>query len=415
MSKFSYLYADPSVGGFSASLAAKMNDGSGSGPTPYGTYDRDTSFVSESVDVCKWTARRLGHPVMQLEFNSGSIWACFEEAVSEYSLHINNYNIKNWLWESYGSDDKISGSGWSNEDTASITMGTGSATVMHGHLGTAFHLSKQYGEAANVGGELTLHTGSLALTASKQVYDLQTESNISSSHAGKRLEIQRVFNMGPSAITRFYDPFAGSFEQRNMLDAFGMSNTAPAVTYMMRPISHDISRAQAIETNDLIRKSAYSFELVNNKLRIFPRPTSTDAGDKLWFHYYVRDEQVSTTRSSTTNKVTDPSNIPYKFITYEEINAAGRQWIRKFTLALAKELLGIIRSKYASLPLPNGEVTMDGEALKAEGREEKTMLLEELKEFLDSVTLVERSRAEADTAAANQELLARSPLQIYIG
>ena len=413
MSKFSYLYADPTTGGFSSSLAQKTI-GTGSGPTPYGTYDADAAFISESVDVCKWTARRLGHPVMQLEFNSGSIWACFEEAVSEYSLHINNYNMKNWLWDSYGADTKNSGSQWSNS-TSSATMGTGSISVTHGHLGTAFHLSKQYGEAVNVGGEITLHTGSISLSSSKQVYDLQTESNISSSHTGKRLEIQRVFNMGPSAITRFYDPFAGSFEQRNMLDAFGMSNVAPAVTYIMRPISHDISRAQAIETNDLVRKSAYSFELVNNKLRIFPRPASGDAGDKIWFHYYVRDEQVSTTRSSTSNRVTDPSNIPYKFITYNEINAAGRQWIRKYALALSKELLGIIRSKYAALPLPNGEVTMDGESLKAEGREEKTMLLEELKEFLDSVTLSERSRAEADTAEANQQLLARSPLLIYIG
>ncbi len=414
MSKFSYLYTDPTVTGFSASLALKTI-GTGTGPTPYGTYDTDISFVSESVDVCKWTARRLGHPVMQLEFSSGSIWACFEEAVSEYSLHINNYNMKNWLWDSYGADTKKSGSQWSNAGASSNTMGTGSIQPTHGHLGTAFYLSKQYGETANVGGEITLHTGSISLSTSKQVYDLQTESNISSSHTGKRLEIQRVFNMGPSAITRFYDPFAGSFEQRNMLDAFGMSNVAPAVTYIMRPISHDISRAQAIETNDLIRKSAYSFELVNNKLRIFPRPASADEGDKIWFHYYVRDEQVSTTRSSTINKVTDPSNIPYKFITYNEINAAGRQWIRKYTLALAKELLGIIRSKYAALPLPNGEISMDGEALKAEGREEKTMLLEELKEFLDSVTLSERSRAEADTAEANQQLLARSPLQIYIG
>jgi len=413
MSKFSYLYADPTVGGFSSSLTAKQA-GTGFGPTPYGTYDADTSFVSESVDVCKWTARRLGHPVMQLEFSSGSIWACFEEAVSEYSLHINNYNMKNWLWDSYGADTKNSGSQWSNS-TSSATMGTGSISVTHGHLGTAFHLSKQYGESVNVGGEITLHTGSISLSSSKQVYDLQTESNISSSHTGKRLEIQRIFNMGPSAITRFYDPFAGSFEQRNMLDAFGMSNAAPAVTYIMRPISHDISRAQAIETNDLIRKSAYSFEIVNNKLRIFPIPKSVDAGDKIWFHYYVRDEQVSTTRSSTINKVTDPSNIPYKFITYNEINAAGRQWIRKYALALSKELLGIIRSKYAALPLPNGEVSMDGEALKAEGREEKVMLLDELKEFLDSVTLAERSRAEADTAEANQQLLARSPLQIYIG
>ena len=121
MSKFSYLYTDHTTGGFSSSLALK-GCGSGSGPTPYGTYDADTSFVSESVDVCKWTAKRLGHPVMQLEINSGSIWACFEEAVSEYSLHINNFNMKNWLWESYGADNKKSGSVGGNAGTSCSTM-----------------------------------------------------------------------------------------------------------------------------------------------------------------------------------------------------------------------------------------------------------------------------------------------------
>jgi hypothetical protein len=400
MSKFSYLYADPTV----PSQVV--------GSTPYGTYDNDSSFVSESINVCKWSARRLGHPVMQLEFSSGSIYACFEEAVSEYSLHINNFNMKNWLWESYGADNKKSGSEWSNDGSSSL-MGTGSLSVTHPHMGTTFVLSEQYGQAAAVGGDVTLKSGSLTLVNKQQDYNLQDWATVSES--GNRLIIQRIYNQGPSAITRFYDPFAGSFEQRNMLDAFGFGNVAPAVTYIMRPISYDISRAQAIETNDLIRKSAYSFHIVNNVLKLFPRPTSTDDGNKVWFEYFVRDDIVDTSRTYTTNKVTDPSNIPYTFITYEEINAAGRQWIRKYTLSLAKELLGIIRSKYASLPLPNGEVTMDGEALKAEGREEKTALLEELREFLDSVTLAERSRAEADTAAANQELLARSPLTIYIG
>ena len=114
-------------------------------------------------------------------------------------------------------------------------------------------------------------------------------------------------------------------------------------------------------------------------------------------------------------KVSDPSNVPYQFITYEEINASGRQWIRKMTLALAKELLGIIRSKYASMPLPNGEVSLDGEGLKAEGREEKINLIEELKEFLESVSLSERARQEQEQADANQAVLAKAPLQIYIG
>lgn len=403
--KFLYLYVDPTSPSQSV------------GATPYGIYDNDNAFVSESLTVCKWVARRLGHPVMQLEFGSGSIYSMFEEAVSEYSLHINNYNMKNWMWDSYGSDSRLSGSGYSNAETSSgSSMGTGSIQTTHGHMGTSFYLSKQYGEAVNVGGELTLHTASIVLTSSKQVYNLQTEArDMDSGHSGSRLEIQRVFNQGPSAITRFYDAFAGSFEQRQMLDAFGFGNVSPAVSYIMRPVSYDIARAQSIETNDLVRKSAYSFELVNNELRIFPIPKSADAGEKIYFQYYLRDDQTSTTRGSTVNKVTDPSNVPYKFITYSEINASGRQWIRKFALALSKELLGIIRSKFAALPIPGGEVSMDGEALKAEGREEKTELLEELKEFLESMTLTERSKAEQEQAEANSAVLARAPLGIYIG
>ena len=403
--KFLYLYVDPTSPSQSV------------GATPYGIYDNDNAFVSESLTVCKWVARRLGHPVMQLEFGSGSIYSMFEEAVSEYSLHINNYNMKNWMWDSYGSDSRLSGSGYSNSTSSSGTdMGTGSIQTTHGHMGTSFYLSKQYGEAVNVGGELTLHTASIVLTSSKQVYNLQTEArDMDSGHSGSRLEIQRVFNQGPSAITRFYDAFAGSFDQRQMLDAFGFGNVSPAVSYIMRPVSYDIARAQSIETNDLVRKSAYSFELVNNELRIFPIPKSADAGEKIYFQYYLRDDQTSTTRGSTVNKVTDPSNVPYKFITYSEINASGRQWIRKFALALSKELLGIIRSKFAALPIPGGEVSMDGEALKAEGREEKTELLEELKEFLESMTLTERSKAEQEQAEANSAVLARAPLGIYIG
>ena len=254
--KFSYLYEDPS----------KPADVVGN--TPYGTYDNDTTFQSESFQACKFVARRLGHPIMQLEFNTGSLYATFEEAVSEYSTQINHYNMKNWMWESYGSENRVSGSGYSADGTD--TMGTGSLEAQSPHMGTTFFLSDQYGEAVNVGGGLNLYSGSIALSASNQMYDLETDATLEKS--GRRLEIQRIFNYGPAAITRFYDPFAGSFEQRQMLDAFGFGNVAPAVSFIMRPISYDIARAQAIETNDRIRKSAYSFELVNNKLRIFPIP-----------------------------------------------------------------------------------------------------------------------------------------------
>ena len=401
MPKSDYIYSDPTVNNFTSETT----------PTPYGIYDNDAAFVSESVDVAKYVSRKLGHPVMQLEFNSSSIWACFEEATSDYSQYINTYNMKNWLWDEYGNTNRVSGSGFSNN--VGSTMGTGSVEPTHPNMGMSFFLSEQYGEAVNIGGSTEMYSGSITLSSSKQEYDLENDSTLEKT--GDRLEIQRVFNYGPAAITRFYDPFAGSFDQRNMLDEFGMGNVSPSVSFIMRPIHQDITRAQAIETNDRIRKSAYSFELVNNKLRVFPIPDTDDIGDKVYFQYYLRSERADTTKSHTQNKVTDPSNVPYKFITYSEINAAGRQWIRRYCLALAKELLGIIRSKYASMPLPNGEVSLDGEGLKAEGREEKANLLEELKEFLESVSLSERARQEQEQADAQQSVLNKAPLGIYIG
>jgi len=394
MSKFSFLYADPT-----STLQV-------TGSTPHAIYDTDTEFQSDSLTVCKYVARKLGHPVMQLEFNSGSIYATFEEAISEYSQQINHYNTKNWMWEHYGSSNRVSGSSMSS---------TGSHEPEAAHMGSSFLLSEQYGEAVNVGGGVTMFTGSITLTGSKQTYDLETESNITASHNNKRLEIQKVFNKGPAAIAKFYDPFAGTYDNIELLDSFGFGNVSPAVSYILRPISYDLARANAIETNDLIRKSAYSFEIINNKMRIFPAPEDDDAGDKIFFHYYVKGDRQSTTRTYTNSKVSDPSNIPYKFITYAEINAPGRNWIRKYTLALSKELLGIIRSKYASMPLPNGEVSLDGEALKAEGREEKANLLEELKEFLESVSLAEGSRKEQEVADAQQAVLNKAPLKIYLG
>jgi hypothetical protein len=394
MSKFLFLYTEPT-----STLQV-------TGSTPHGIYDTDSEFQTDSLTVCKYVASKLGHPVMQLEFNSGSIYACFEEAVSEYSQQINHYNTKNWLWEHYG-----------NTSTGSNFSSTGSHQAESPNGGMSlFTLSEQYGQAVNVGGNATMFTGSITLTGSQQVYDLPTEASLESSiGSGNRLEIQRVFNEGPAAISKFYDPFAGTYDNIELLDSFGFGNVSPAVSYILRPISYDLARANAIETNDLVRKAAYSFELINNKIRIFPRPEDDDAGEKIYFHYYKRNDRIDVTQDYTTNKVSDPSNIPYKFITYSEVNSMGRNWIRKYTLALAKELLGIIRSKYASLPLPNGEVNMDGEALKSEGREEKANLLEELSTFLEAVSKKEQAITEQEVANAQQEVLNKAPLKIYIG
>ena len=392
MPKLEYAYTDPS-------------DTFIEGQTPYGTYDSDTTFQTDIISVTKWCAKRLGFPVLQLEIPSGSIYACFEESVNEYSQHINNYNIKNWMWEQYGEKNRISGS-----------LSTGSANPVTPSLGPSITLSDKYGQAVGLNENYDLKKGFITLTGSKQDYDLQNVwANVSES--GKRIEVHRVFNHQPAAVSRFYDPYAGTFDQRQLLDAFGFGNVSPAISFVLKPISYDLARANAIETSDLVRKSAYSFEIHNNNLRIFPEPQKGDAGERIWFEYYVKDDIRNTNNVSASLQggVSDPSNVPYRFITYSSINQPGRQWIRKYTYALAKELLGIIRSKYSSMPIPDGEVTLDGEALKTEGREEKTQLLEELKEFLESVSLTEKLKAEAEESNAQREVLAKAPLNIYIG
>ena len=393
MPKLDYAYTDPS----GSTLVT--------GQTPYGTYDNDSTFQTDIISVTKWCAKRLGFPVLQLEIPSGSIYACFEEAVNEYSQHINNYNIKNWMWEQYGEKSRITGS-----------LGTGSLDPVTPSLGPSITLSDKSGQVVGLNENFDLKKGYITLSGSKQDYELQEVwANVSESR--KRIEVHRVFNHMPASVSRFYDPYAGTFDQRQLLDAFGFGNVSPAISFVLKPISYDLARANAIETSDLVRKSAYSFEIHNNNLRIFPEPLDGDAGEKIWFEYYVKDDIRNTNNVSASLQggVSDPSNVPYKFITYSSINQPGRQWIRKYTYALAKELLGIIRSKYSSMQIPDGEVTLDGEALKTEGREEKQQLLEELKEFLESVSLTEKLKAEAEEANAQQEVLAKAPFPVFIG
>ena len=200
-----------------------------------------------------------------------------------------------------------------------------------------------------------------------------------------------------------------------MMDSFGWGNMTPAVQFMMMPIYADLLRIQAIEFNDQIRKSAYTFELVNNKIRIFPKPTKNY---KLHFHYLVkseRDNPLQTRYGETSDVVSDYSNVPYNFMQYRFINDVGKQWIRKYGLALSKELLGMIRSKYGSIPVPGAETTLDGDTLRGEASAEKEALVTDLRENLEAASRKMMLEADSDEATRLQEKLQKVPLPIYIG
>ena len=181
----------------------------------------------------------------------------------------------------------------------------------------------------------------------------------------------------------------------------------------MMPVYADMLRIQAIEFNDQIRKSAYSFELINNKLRLFPIPNGSNF-DTVWFQY-IKKADRSNPLKGATGTISDFSNVPYQNVTYSNINVVGKQWIRKYTLALAKEMLGYIRGKYSALPIPNAEITLNGADLISAAQTEKEGLVTELKETLDTMSRQMQLERKSAEATSLQEQFNKIPLKIYIG
>ena len=377
------------------------NPGTISGSTPYGFYDEDTEFKSEGPKFAKWCSRKLGYPIVQLELVSGSFYACFEEAITEYSSHVNEYNIKENM-------SKLQGAPTSSNFTHQLVS----------DLGRAISVSEYYGAEAGVGGSVDWKDGYVNITSSVQVYDLDKWSR---EHGpGKDIEIKRVFHEATPAITRYFDPYVGTgYGTQNVLDGFGWGNMTPAVTFTMMPINEDMLRVQAIELNDQVRKSSYSFELINNKLRIFPIPTTSF---KLRFQYIHKEDRWTTydinqsgSAGGVKNVQSDFSNIRYDNMEYTQINDPGKQWIRQFGICLVKELLGLIRSKYGSIPIPGAETTLDGETLRSEAIAEKERLITQLREMLELASSQELMESEATEADHAMELLKKVPNKIYTG
>ena len=366
------------------------------GQTPFAFYDADTSFVSDVDNTATWCAKRLGYPIIDIELQSGSLYAVFEEAITEYSSQVNYFNIKENLLTLQGT---ASGSNLTHRE---ITP----------NFDRTITLAQQYGTEAGVGGDVTYKSGSISVSKEAgQNYNLDNLwTNVAES--GKSIEIKRVFYEPPAAITSFFDPYVGTGAGSDqMLQGFGWGNYSPAVNFLMLPMYDDLLRVQAIEFNDHIRKSAYTFELVNNQLKVFPIPTSAA---KIWFEYIVENDRKNPLKTNS-GSITDFSNATYNNMSYTEINHAGKQWIRKYTLALAKELLGNIRSKYGSIPIPGGETNLDGDTLRNEATTEKENLLTQLREDLEATSRRNMLERQKDESEFMSETLNRIPYPIYIG
>ena len=353
------------------------------GNTPFGFYDYDYQFQTDADKVANFCARRLGYPLVDVELQDINFYTAFEEAVTTYGNEIYAFKVR---------QDFLSMEGAS----------TGSAlnnSVIQPNFGAIVRMSNQYGEEAGVGGTVEWYTGSFYTSASVQDYDMNAWAASSASLAsGDTIEIKRVFYESPPAIVRYFDPYAGTGTgMMNMLDTFGWGNYSPAINFMLMPLNYDLQKIQAIEFNDQIRKSNYSFELVNNRLRLFPIPTVDDG--RMFFEYIKNSERNNPVMANSAALVSNVSNVPYANPNYTQINSIGRQWIFEYTLALVKEMLGYVRGKYGTIPIPGADVTLNHADLITAATAEKNLLLEKLKLYLDDTSrdkLLERRALEAD-------------------
>ena len=345
------------------------------GSTPYGFFDTDIDFVFEVDRAAHWCATSLGYPTMDVELIDVHMYASFEAAIMEYSNHVNQFNIQQNMLNLLGAS-------------------TGS-NLTHRNVPVSFggliQIANEYGTAAGLNGTISVYTASIDVSPGIQMYDLN--ALVRDVHApNQNIQIRKIHHYGTPASMRFFDPYLNN---ANVSDVFGYGGFSAATSFLLMPVYADLLRIQAIEFNDQMRKSQYSFQLHNNTMRLFPTPNREG---KLWLEYIITEDLNNALRLPD-GTVSDMSNVPYDLMRYSQINSVGRQWIRKYMLAHAKEILGNIRSKYANIPIPNADVTLNGSDLISQSQTEKQQLIEELRTMLESLTrsrLLEQKKMEVD-------------------
>jgi len=369
------------------------------GSTPFGFYDTDAIFQTDADHVAKWCAQRLGYPLVEVELQSGSFYAAFEEAITTYGNEVYQWKIReNYL----NLEGTLTGSSLSNQ-------------LITPNLGNIIRISETYAAEAGAGGYVNVYTSSFTLQSGVQDYDLKAA--LSASGVTGSVEIKRIFWEAPPAIVRYFDPYAGTGTGiQSLLETFGFGQYSPGINFLLMPIYFDVQKLQAIEFNDQIRKSAYSFDIANNRVRIFPIPTNVLTGynDKMYFHYILTDERNNPVVDSRANLVTNVSNVPYTNPIYTQINSIGKQWIRLYTLAIVKEMLAYVRGKYNTIPIPGAEVTLNQGELLTDARKEKEDLLTQLRALLDQTSRKMQLEQQSTEADFLQKQLNNVPLAIYI-
>lgn len=381
---------------------------------PIGVYNSSTQFLSGAAAQVAFTYKRLGGDILDIELTANNVYANYEEAVLEYSYLLNIHQTKNILGSALG------GTTGSFDHKGQITTGSLSGSNVQLkypklNFEIAFQIGNKFATEAGIGGEQTIYSASITTVADQQDYDLQ--SIVSSSHPSvvgdKRVKIRQVFYVTPRQMWRFYGYYGG-------LNVVGNYHTygqyADDSTFQVIPAWQNKMQAISYEDHLYTRTSHYSYEVINNKLRIYPIPDSVSP-EKFWFRFTVDNTDIwEDSNNGGEDGINNMNTLPFENIPFENINSIGKQWIRRFALALSKETLGQVRGKFGgNVPIPGENVSLNAGDLLSQAKEEQQALRDELKTILDETTypkLLETDKAMVDNAKG---IVEQSPLRIFVG
>ena len=362
----------------------------------FGTFNTDSAFQTDADGMVKYTFTKLGGNVLQVELKHQDVYQSLEEAAFEYSQMVNSYQAKSALADILGGT------------TGSLSGQQNKLARLNNAL--AKRKAQAFSSEVGVGGTKTLHSSSITFTSGQQAYDLKVLLSASGEIAsGSRVEVKDIFHFSPTSAYRFFDTSSAINYLHN---EFNFESFTPETVFYLLPVWEDVLRAQSLHTSHTVRRSNYSYDVINNVVRIFPVPTTAAT---LFFTYYLVDDNPWDNSDPYTNGIANLSNVPFGNITYSQINSIGRQWIRRFCFALCKEILGLNRGKVGNIPIPNGETILNSQDLLLGAREEQQSLRQELRDLLEETTYQNLMIKEAESVEAMKNIWARAPLGIFIG
>ena len=400
------------------------NVNSAANPLPFGIYT-STPFISGAVDQVAYTYKKLGGDVLDLEITEYQIYSAYEEAVLEYSYIVNSHQAKNVLSDLLGATTASFDQDGQIETGDALSGSNIQLRYPKFNFSYAKTVADGISTEVGIGGTVPIYSASFNMTGGQQDYDLQQiisgSSALSSSYpyyekvGDKKVTIRKVFYKTPMAMWRFYGYYGGLNVVGNM-STYGQY--ADDSTFQIVPTWQNKSQAMAYEDALYTRISHWSYELKNNKLRLFPIPRAAYSPTKFWVEFSVESDPYDEADPNVNTGIKGVNNmntLPFQNIPYENINSIGKQWIRRFALALAKEMLGLVRSKFATIPIPGNDITLNGSDMISQGQQEQEKLREELKEVLNQLTYQQLAEDSAGVVENSNKIMQQIPAAVFVG